>query len=117
MKKIIVLAAVLITVILFTYCSATKKAAVLPSAKITYQANIVPLLQANCVPCHFPEKNGRKKPLDNYADVSKLYDDAMRRVQLNPTEKGFMPDRKPAKISDSTFNVLKQWKVDGMLEK
>lgn len=117
MKKLSVFAFVLIAAIVFSYCSSSKKATVQTVAKITYQANVIPVLQANCAPCHFPDKGGRKKPLDSYASVVAQYDDAMRRVQLNPTERGFMPDRKPNKISDSALAILKQWKVDGMLEK
>jgi hypothetical protein len=54
--------------------------------------------------------------LDSYAALTKNIDDILRRVQLNPTDRGFMPDRR-AKLSDSTINILKQWKADGMLEK
>lgn len=115
MKKAFVSAFVLLTIMIFSYCSSSRKAAKQP-AKITYQANIVPLVQANCAPCHFPDKGGNKKPLDSYASVTAQYDDAIRRIQLNPTDRGFMPNRKP-KLSDSTIAIFKQWKVDGMLEK
>ena len=40
----------------------------------------------------------------------------IRRIELNPTDKGFMPFRKTEKLSDSTIAVFKQWKADGMLE-
>jgi cytochrome c553 len=119
MKKISVIALVLLAAIVFSYCSSTKKAtASAPPVvmKINYQANVASIVQANCTPCHFPDKGGNKKPLDSYASVSSQIDDLLRRVQLNPTDRGFMPNRHP-KLSDSTINVLKQWKADGLLEK
>jgi hypothetical protein len=36
---------------------------------------------------------------------------------LNPGERGFMPFKKTAKLSDSTIAVFKQWKEDGLGEK
>ena len=82
---------------------------------MTYAANVQPLLVANCSPCHFPPK-GNKKPLDTYEAVSKNIDDMISRVSRNPGDKGFMPFKHP-KLSDSTINVLVQWKTDGLLEK
>jgi len=39
----------------------------------TYQKNILPLLQANCNPCHFPGgKVYKKLPFDNYKTVATL---------------------------------------------
>ena len=117
MKKISVFASVVLAAFVFSYCSSSKKAAVLPPAKITYQANIVPIIQASCTPCHVPDKGGNKKPLNTYNAMVTQYDEAVRRIQLNPSDRGFMPNRKPNKLSDSTINVFKQWKTDGMLEK
>ena len=117
MKKNYIIATVLVAMIVFSYCSSSKKAAVpklIP--KMTYQANIAPIIQANCAPCHVPDKGGNKKPLDTYNAFVALYDESVRRIQLNPTDRGFMPNRK-AKLSDSTIAVFKQWKTDGMLEK
>jgi hypothetical protein len=64
----------------------------------------------------FPDKGGNKKPLDSYTAVSSTADEILRRIQLAPTDRGFMPNRKP-KLSDSTINVIKQWKADGLTEK
>jgi hypothetical protein len=116
MKKLYVLGTLIAGALVFSYCSSTKKAAAVPIPKISYQANIAPLLEANCAPCHFPNKGGNKKALDSYATTVAQYDDLLRRISLNPTDRGFMPNRKP-KLSDSTINVIKQWKLDGMLEK
>jgi hypothetical protein len=49
--------------------------------------------------------------------VAQDIDEIIRRIELNPTDKGFMPFKKTAKLNDSTINVFKKWKADGMLEK
>jgi hypothetical protein len=77
------------------------------------QADVV----ANCSPCHIPAKGGNKKPYDNFANVKTDIDEIIRRIELEPSARGFMPFRKNAKLSDSTIAVFKQWKADGLLEK
>ncbi|MBA4196761.1 MAG: hypothetical protein C0459_04320 [Chitinophaga sp.] len=101
------------------FCSSAKKAQSKAEpakpAALTYEANIKPLIATKCSPCHIPPQ-GRKEPYDNYANVKKDIDDIVRRISLNPGERGFMP-QKNAKLSDSAINVFKQWKADGLLEK
>lgn len=119
MKKAFLFFFILAAVILFTYCGPSKKATMAvpppPPAKLSYEAKIAPLLVANCAPCHFPDKGGRKKPLDSYASASAQIDEVLRRIQLSPTDRGFMPDRKP-KMADSTIALFKQWKDDGLVK-
>ena len=116
MKKISVLLLVVAAVTVFTYCSSSKKAVkVIP--KTTYEANVAPIIAATCAPCHFPDKGGRKKPLDSYKSVTAQLDEVLRRIQLNPTDRGFMPDRKPNRMADSSIAVIKKWQADGLLER
>ena len=117
MKKNAVITLVISSVMVFSYCSSALNAAspnVAP--KVNYKADIAVLLQAKCTPCHFPDKGGRKKRLDTYASVSGQITEILRRIQLNPKKRGFMPDKR-AKLSDSTIAVFKQWQTDGLLEK
>ena len=44
-------------------------------------------------------------------------DEMIRRIELNPGEKGFMPFKKKEKLSDSTVNVFKKWRDQGLAEK
>lgn len=97
---------------IFQFCSSSKKAVKAPD--ITYAANVQPLMVANCSPCHFPPR-GNKKAYDNYTAVRTDIDSILIRVNKNPGEKGFMPFKHP-KLSDSTINVLVQWKKDGLKE-
>ena len=98
------------------FCAHSKKAmAAKVPPKITYMANVQPLMMTNCTPCHFPPK-GNKKPYDTYSSVQGGIDEIIERIQKNPGERGFMPF-KHAKLSDSTIMVYVQWKKDGLLEK
>ena len=120
MKKYFVLAGMCLTVLLFSNCHSTKKVTTttttVEAPKIRYESSVQTVIAANCTPCHFPAKGGNKKPLDTYAAVQANIDDMIRRIELNPTDRGFMPF-KHAKLSDSTIAIFKQWKADGMMEK
>lgn len=117
MKKI-VLALLLCCFVLLQFCTSTKKTASKKPAHVplTYEANIKPLIASSCVPCHIPPA-GFKKAYDNYTAVKTDIDEMIRRINLMPTEKDFMPFKKKAKLSDSLINVFVQWKADGLIEK
>jgi hypothetical protein len=83
--------------------------------KITYIRNIEPIMINSCAPCHFPPQ-GNKKPYNSYAKTKADFDAIFASIQKKPGEKGFMPARRP-RLSDSTINIFRQWKVDGLLEK
>lgn len=114
MKKIYVLA-LITSAVLLQFCSSSKKMkASKMASSVTYTANVNPIIINNCSPCHIPNK-GNKKPLDTYASVKSNIDDILVRVQKNPDDRGFMPMRHP-KLSDSTIQVLAQWKNNGFPE-
>jgi mono/diheme cytochrome c family protein len=114
MKKLLLAGSIVTIVLIFSNCSATKKVAAAPAS--TYETHIQTLVMNNCSPCHIPSKGGNKKAFDNFANVKSDIDEIIRRIELNPGEKGYMPFKR-AKLSDSTIHVFKQWKSDGMLEK
>lgn len=101
-------------VALFQFCSSPKNAQA-TQQKITYTDKIQPLIAANCSPCHIPPK-GNKEPLHTYETAKANIDESIRRIQLNPTDRGFMPFKHP-KLADSTINYFVKWKEDGLLEK
>lgn len=115
MKKIVLLSTMIIAVLAFSYCSSSRKATAAIPKLTAYDADVAPIMMANCTPCHFPAKGGNKKVLDNYTSVSSQIDEVLRRIQLNPTDRGFMPNKHP-KLTDSTIAVFKQWKADGLLK-
>lgn len=117
MKKYFVFTAIAATALIFANCGSSKKAVATPVAKLNYEANVQSVVVAYCSPCHIPAKGGNKKPYDNFANMKTDIDEIIRRIELEPTARGFMPFKKNAKLSDSTINVFKQWRADGLLEK
>jgi hypothetical protein len=122
MKKLFFLSMIVATSLVLVYCNPSKKVAAVPAEEVkpvpksTYESGVATLVVSNCSPCHIAGK-GNKKPYDNYANLKTDIDEVIRRMELSPTERGFMPFRKAAKLSDSTIAVFKQWKTDGLLEK
>ena len=114
MKKIYVFAGMAILAMGLTYCSSSKKAAAAP--KTTYTANVSTVIAGSCAPCHIPSKGGNKKPYDNYANVKADIDSIIRRIELNPTDRGFMPFKKTEKLPADVIAVFKKFKEDGALE-
>jgi cytochrome c553 len=111
-KPLIILAAIALVATL-SYCSSSKKAS---SSKriVAYDTDIAPIMETQCAPCHIPAKKGNKKPYDNLANVKADIDEILMRVQLDSTDKKFMPKKKP-KLDDATIATLKAWKEGGML--
>lgn len=116
MRKYAVLSLLSFVAIVFSYCSGSKKAANV-APKSSFENSVHATIVGYCSPCHIPEKGGKKKAYDNYANVKADIDEIIRRVEMAPSEKGFMPFRKTEKLSDSTIAVFKKWKEDGLLEK
>jgi hypothetical protein len=118
MKKTLLITGLMATAVIFYNCHGSKKAtSSMAARKLTYESDLKLVVEVNCTPCHIPGKGGNKKAYDNFANISKDIDEMIRRIDLNPTDRGFMPFRKPTKLSDSTINVFKKWKADGMMEK
>ena len=123
MKKYSLLIALAAASMVLTYCSHSKKTTTtatdtkVEAPKSTYASGLSTVIMNNCAPCHIPAKGGNKKAYDNFANVKTDIDEIIRRIEMNPTDRGFMPFRKPAKLSDSEIAVFKQWKADGLLEK
>lgn len=113
MKKIFWIALAVSCVSFFSYCSGSKKATLPkePVPTFTYSGNIEKIITDKCGPCHIKGK-GNKMPLDSFDMVKNNIDDIIRRIELNPGERGYMPFKKP-KLTDSTINIIKTWKAEG----
>lgn len=113
MKKTILLSGICLSFVLIIFSCSRKSAATLASNKQAahvnmYETSVKPLIATKCTPCHFPSEGGKKRTLDNYDSVKVVAADIVRRVELNPGEKGFMPFRKP-KLSAEEIAVFKKW--------
>lgn len=114
MKKTFVLASFILVACIFYQCNPARKAnASVPAT--TYSNNIQTLIMNNCSPCHIPEKGGKKKALDTYAAAKDNLAEIIKRIEMHPGEKGFMPFKKD-RLSDSAIAVFKTWQADGMAE-
>ena len=118
MKKLYVFAGIAVLSLALTYCSSSKKAAKAAAAtsKTTYTSAVASVISEKCSPCHIPSKGGNKKAYDNYANVKADIDEILRRIELNPTDKGFMPFKRPFSLAADTIAVFKKFKDDGALE-
>lgn len=115
MKKISIVFLLAGAALLFSYCTGTKKTAS-ATPKLSYENSIQTLIAGSCSPCHIPSRGGNKKAYDNYSNVKTDIDEIIRRIGLEPHERGYMPFKRP-KLSDSTIAVFKQWKNEGLAEK
>ncbi|MBA2499344.1 MAG: cytochrome c [Chitinophagaceae bacterium] len=114
MKKFLVLGSFILFACIFYQCNPTRKAnAFIPVT--TYTNNVHTLVMNNCAPCHMPDKGGKKKALDSYTAVKDNLPDIIKRIEMHPGEKGFMPFKRD-RLSDSSIAVFKDWQADGMAE-
>ena len=124
MKKLFVFTLLIASAIVFSYCNPSKKTTGSTSSTTTtevkkatvYAGNVETIIMSKCSPCHIPP-GGNKTPYNTYASVKAGIDEIIRRIELNPTDRGFMPFKKTEKLDEATINVFKQWKADGMPEK
>ena len=110
MKKISTTLLCIAAIAVFQNCSSTKKVnSITAVTPVSFEKDVMPILQASCTPCHFPP-DGRKAPLNTY-DAAKTYiTSIIDRVKLPVTDNKFMPFRsKKPPLSDSLINILVQW--------
>jgi hypothetical protein len=114
MKKVFLPVLFFATVVVFEFCSSSKKTQKSAAATATYTANVQNIVATNCSPCHIGS-GAKQKRLDSYDAVKSNIDEIVRRIQLNPGDKGFMPMRHP-KLSDSTIQVFINWRNGGFMQ-
>ena len=116
MKKYYISSLLVAATVIFSYCNSAKKATAI-EIRPTYENGVASLITTHCTPCHINEKDKKKKAFDNYVNVKMDIDEIIRRIELSPGEKGFMPFKKQEKLSDSTVTVFKKWRDQGLAEK
>lgn len=80
---------------------------------VTY-ADISSILDRSCSPCHYPDKEGRVTPLDNYKAVKRHLATVIQRVELPQDDPGFMPyELKREALSKAEIQQLKNWAWGG----
>jgi hypothetical protein len=83
--------------------------------KVTYVADVKPLLTASCAPCHVAG-GGNPNKWDDFATTKSKINSILDRVQRESTAAGFMP-KGGTKLSADKIALLNKWVADGLLEK
>lgn len=112
MKKTLLIVCILSTVVLFEFCSSSRKTQT-NVPKLSYASSVQSIVAGTCAPCHVGTA-AKQTRLDSYDSVKSNIDDIIRRIQLTPQDRGFMPFKHP-KLPDSTIQVFVRWKNEGML--
>jgi hypothetical protein len=112
----IMLLLLLATTMTLSFCTTSKKAvskAADDKTIYSYAGDIVPLIEAYCTPCHFPN-GGKVKFLDTHKAVVDNIDNIIYKVELPVGTDGFMPFKSDVALSESQIQLLKDWKNSGM---
>ena len=120
LKRSLVLLSCMFFVMWSASCS--KKTAVKPKAEydgpmVSYASQIAPIMERSCSPCHYPQKEGRKAPLDTYDALKGEFSEVIERVQLPEDDVKFMPFKhKRESLSEEEIEMLKNWARGGFPE-
>ncbi|MDO8952935.1 MAG: PKD-like domain-containing protein [Draconibacterium sp.] len=85
------------------------------AAKITYLADVRPIMTTSCTPCHMASGTNQNK-FDDYTPTKTKIATIIDRVKREPGSTGFMP-RNGTKLSADKIAILEKWVADGLLEK
>ena len=107
---------ILILIAITVFAACTIKASPAKIIPTTYTADVLPLIQAKCTPCHLPSKGGFKANFENYESAKKYGAEMYDRVTIAPGQRGFMPF-KHEKLADAEIALIKKWNDQGLLEK
>jgi hypothetical protein len=117
MKRFLIMTILVVMAGVLQFCGSAKKIKTAATGQpTTFEANVLPIIKAKCAPCHIAPI-GTKKHLTDFASAREEADSILRRIQMNPGEKGFMPNKKSERLPDSLVQVFVQWKADGFKEK
>lgn len=117
MKKYILLAGLLIS--LSSCDSSTYESLEEPQiivGKATYELNVKPIIDGNCIGCHSIGGTASFRPLTTFSEVRNaiLNNNLLERIQRQNGEPGQMPQT--GRMSQDKINTILQWNTDGLLE-
>jgi len=84
--------------------------------RVTYNANIKSIIDAQCTSCHAAGRTASFRPLTNYAEVKDAVENAglLQRIQLENGEPGVMPQS--GRMPQGRIDLILQWNTQGLLE-
>lgn len=118
MKKLFFITLILSGAAVLQNCKSTKTAqaakAPVQNATVSYERDILPIIQASCTPCH-ASPTGKVVHLDNYENASREINEIIKLVSLPQDAPNFMPfkNKKPA-LTAIQINLLKKWRDENM---
>lgn len=116
MKKVIIISALLFFFTIGcdtrTYQDISENIEIAPTVK--YTDHVKPIIESNCVSCHYSNGSASFYPLTNYELVKTAIDNILLRVQKPIGDPEKMPQG--GSLSQQNIDILKKWKTDGLQE-
>ena len=81
---------------------------------VRYEAEIKPIINANCISCHSAGGSASFQPLTSYNQVKNNIDNILDRIQRPNGDPQKMPQG--GSLSASQINLFIKWKADGLTE-
>ena len=118
MKVLNIIAGFLLFIILFASCDTrTYEEIADPIAVIqtvNYNDNVKSIIESNCLSCHGTVGSASYYPLNNYNETKNAIDNIINRIERPIGDPLKMPQG--SSLSQNNIAIIKQWKVDGLLE-
>lgn len=85
-----------------------------PPQMVTYNKDVKPIIDQNCIMCHAPGGAASFQPWTSYTQVKNNIDKILDRIQRPVGDPQKMPQG--GALSQSQIDVFIQWKQDGLQE-
>ncbi|OCK51859.1 hypothetical protein BA768_15230 [Chryseobacterium sp. CBo1] len=81
---------------------------------VTYNKDVKPIIEANCISCHSPGGPASFQPWTSYNQVKNNIDKIIDRINRPTGDPQKMPQG--GSLSPSQISIFTKWKVDGLSE-
>ncbi|UOU99818.1 hypothetical protein MUU74_07665 [Chryseobacterium daecheongense] len=82
--------------------------------KVTYNKDVKPIVEANCIVCHSAGGAASFQPWTSYNQVKTHIDNILDRIQRPNGDPAKMPQG--GALSQTQINTFIKWKADGLVE-
>lgn len=81
---------------------------------VTYNKDVKPIIDANCISCHSPTGSASFQPWTNYGQVKNNIDKIIDRIGRPIGDPQKMPQG--GSLSPTQISIITKWKADGLTE-
>ena len=81
---------------------------------VTYNKDVKPIIDANCIVCHSPGNPAAFQPWTSYSQVKNNIDKIIDRINRPIGDPQKMPQG--GSLSPSQISIITKWKADGLIE-